>query len=144
MRATLRINLATADRLVAEGERMIVRHRAIAEALENEAHGSSETILRARNVLTSIEVLQARRIANRDQLRRATLQIDLASAERVVAEGERTIARQRDIAEALGNEAGVSSGASVRAWNVFNSIEALHSRQIANREQLRRLLAEPQ
>jgi hypothetical protein len=62
-------NLATAERLVAEGERLIARHRAIAETLENKADVSSETIERARNVLASLEVLQARRIAMRNQLR---------------------------------------------------------------------------
>jgi hypothetical protein len=70
MGATLTIDLATAERLVAEGERMIARHRAIAEALENRARVSSETIARARNVLASLEAVQVRRIARRDQLRR--------------------------------------------------------------------------
>jgi hypothetical protein len=63
-------NLATAERLVAEGERLIARHRAIAETLENKADVSSETIERARNVFASLEALQARRIAMRNQLRR--------------------------------------------------------------------------
>jgi hypothetical protein len=70
MSKTLRIDFATAEHLVAEGERMIARHRQIVEALGNEAGVSSEITVRAQNVLASLEALQVRRIANRDQLRR--------------------------------------------------------------------------
>jgi hypothetical protein len=66
---TLRINLNNAERLVADGEWMIARHRDIAEAIESEAGVSAVAIGRARNVLALVEALQARRIANRDQLR---------------------------------------------------------------------------
>lgn len=76
MTATLSINLATAERLVAEGERMIARHRGIAEALENQAGISPKTLERARNVVASLEELQARRIATRDQLRRQIAEVE--------------------------------------------------------------------
>lgn len=66
---TLKIDLDTAERLVADGESMITRHRCIAQALESEAGGNVAFIGRARNVLASVEALQARRIANRDRLR---------------------------------------------------------------------------
>ncbi len=66
---TLRSNLNTAERLVADGEWMIARHRDIAEAIESEAGVSAVAIGHARNVLALVEALQARRIANRDQLR---------------------------------------------------------------------------
>ena len=66
---TLRVNLNTAERLVADGEWIIARHRSIAEALENEAGVSVASIGRAWNVLALVEALQARRIANRDRLR---------------------------------------------------------------------------
>jgi hypothetical protein len=79
MTATLSINLATAERLVAEGERMIARHRSIAEALENQPGVSANALERARNVVASLEELQARRIATRDQLRRQLAAIERAS-----------------------------------------------------------------
>jgi hypothetical protein len=70
MTATLSISLATAERLVAEGERMIARHRGIAKALENQPRVNPKALERARTVVASLEELQARRIATRDQLRR--------------------------------------------------------------------------
>lgn len=76
MTATLRINLATAERLVAEGERLIARHRSIAEALKNQAGVSAKALERARNVVASLEELQARRIATRDQLRHQLAEIE--------------------------------------------------------------------
>jgi hypothetical protein len=66
---TLKIDLKTAERLVADGEWTIARHRSIAEALENEGAVSAVAVGRARNVLALVEALQARRIANRDRLR---------------------------------------------------------------------------
>jgi hypothetical protein len=69
MSATLKVNLATAERLVAEGERLIARHRRIVEKLEKADAVSSETIALARNVLNSFEGMQARRIALRNDLR---------------------------------------------------------------------------
>ena len=76
MTATLNINLATAERLVAEGERMIARHRGIAEALENQAGVSAKALERARNVVASLQELQTRRIATRDQLRRQLAELE--------------------------------------------------------------------
>lgn len=61
---------------MAEGERMIARHRGIADALENRAGVSPEALERARNVVASLEELQVRRIATRDQLRRQFAEIE--------------------------------------------------------------------
>lgn len=66
----LKDDLVAAIRFVAEGEGMIARHREILEILESEPEADPDTILRARNVLASLEAVQARRIANRDKLRR--------------------------------------------------------------------------
>jgi hypothetical protein len=56
-------------RLIADGKRAIARQREIVAALENEDGVSSETIALARNVLSSFEGMQARRIALRNDLR---------------------------------------------------------------------------
>ena len=69
-RASLKSDLVTIIRLIAEGDKAIARHRELVEVLEGDPETSSDNLQRARDVLTSMEEMQTRRITNRDTIRR--------------------------------------------------------------------------